>query len=127
MVREGLCGTVIEDIREVVRAAHEGGARCKVILETALLNDVEKITVCLLAAHAGADFVKTSTGYSKSGATAGDVALMRLVVGDSLGVKAAGGIRTREQAVTMLESGANRIGTSSSLGIVHEHSPREGE
>jgi deoxyribose-phosphate aldolase len=116
---------VFEDIREVTRATHDAGAHCKVILETALLSDEEKITVCLLAARAGADFVKTSTGYSKSGATAEDVSLMRLVVGDSLGVKAAGGIRTLDQALTMIRSGANRIGTSSSPAITGGHSSKE--
>ena len=105
------------DISEVVHECHSSGARCKVIIETALLTSAEKIAACLLAARAGADFVKTSTGFSTSGATSEDVALMRLVVDNALGVKASGGIRTREQALAMLASGANRIGTSSSAAL----------
>jgi len=118
---------VFEDIQAVTRIAHQGRAICKVILETALLSDEEKIIVAMLAMRAGADFVKTSTGYSKSGATPEDVALLRLVVGGRLGVKAAGGIRTREQAVALITSGANRIGTSSSLSITGDKGQQEGQ
>ena len=116
---------VFEDISTVVQATHQAGALCKVILETALLSPREKIAACLLASRAGADFVKTSTGYGKSGATPEDVALMRAVVGNSLGIKAAGGIRTRTQALAMVSNGANRIGTSSSLAIVSDR-PSQG-
>jgi deoxyribose-phosphate aldolase len=87
-------------------------------LETALLDDAEKVAACLLALHAGADFVKTSTGFAASGANAHDVALMRQVVGASAGVKAAGGIRTRRDAETMLEAGASRLGSSASVQLV---------
>ena len=92
----------------------------KVILEMALLNQEEKILGCALAAEAGADFVKTSTGFAASGATAADVALMRGVVGHDIGVKAAGGIRTAAQVAEMIEAGANRIGSSASVAIVRE-------
>jgi deoxyribose-phosphate aldolase len=109
---------VEDDIRAVTDAAHRGGALCKVILETALLSDEEKTRTCLLAAKAGADFVKTSTGFSKAGATAADVALMRRAVGTAMGVKAAGGIRTREDALAMVAAGASRIGASASVTIV---------
>jgi deoxyribose-phosphate aldolase len=89
-----------------------------VILETALLTDEEKVKACLLAKRANADFVKTSTGFSKGGATAGDVALMRRVVGTAMGVKASGGIRSYEEALQMIRSGADRIGASASVKIV---------
>ncbi|MBU2471306.1 MAG: deoxyribose-phosphate aldolase, partial [Bacteroidetes bacterium] len=89
-----------------------------VILETALLTDEEKIKACILAKRAGADFVKTSTGFAKGGATAGDIALMRKVVGSAMGVKASGGVRTREEALQMVASGADRIGASASVKIV---------
>jgi deoxyribose-phosphate aldolase len=90
----------------------------KVILETCYLNDAEKEKACLLAVEGGADFVKTSTGFGSAGATVGDIRLMRQVVGSSVGVKAAGGIRTTDQVLQMVEAGANRIGTSSSLSIL---------
>lgn len=108
------------DIRAVAQAAHRGGAILKVIIETALLSREEKIAACEASVAAGADFVKTSTGFSTAGATAEDVALMRSVVGEKLGVKAAGGIRTASDAVTMLQAGANRIGASASVAIVKE-------
>jgi len=101
-----------------VKVAHEAGAVVKVILETALLNDNEKAVACTLAKLAGADFVKTSTGFSKSGATAQDVALMRSVVGPEMGVKAAGGIRTLDDVRQMTAAGATRIGASASVKIV---------
>jgi len=92
----------------------------KVIIETGLLNDEEKVNACLLAEKAGADFVKTSTGFSKGGATESDIALMRKAVGSDIGVKASGGIRSQEQARALIASGANRIGASASVIIVTE-------
>jgi deoxyribose-phosphate aldolase len=109
---------VAEDIASVVNAAHFGGAIVKVIIETALLTDEEKVIACLLSKEAGADFVKTSTGFAKSGATVEDVQLMRRVVGPAIGVKAAGGIRTREDATAMVKSGATRLGASAGVKIV---------
>jgi deoxyribose-phosphate aldolase len=108
------------EIRSMAEIAHDGGAILKVILETALLEDKEKILGCALAVEGGADFVKTSTGFSSAGATAKDVHLMRGVVGSKLGVKAAGGIRTYNQVEILVEAGASRIGTSSSVAIVRE-------
>ena len=108
------------EIRSLARLAHEHGAILKAIIETALLNQEEKILACALAAEAGVDFVKTSTGFAASGATAHDVALMRGVVGHDIGVKAAGGIRTAAQLREMVEAGANRIGASASVAIVRE-------
>ncbi len=104
------------DIRAVVEAA--GGALVKVIIETALLTNEEKIRACHLAVEAGAHFVKTSTGFSKGGATVEDVALMRKTVGPGIGVKAAGGIRDFQTAEAMVAAGATRIGASSSIQIV---------
>ena len=109
---------VKKEIEEVVKVAHERGAVVKVIIETCYLTDEEKEIACRLAMEAGADFVKTSTGFGTRGATVEDVRLMRRVVGDKLGVKAAGGIRTYEQALEMIKAGANRIGTSSGVKIV---------
>jgi deoxyribose-phosphate aldolase len=108
------------EIRSLAAITHDGGAILKVILETALLEDKEKIFGCALAVEGGADFVKTSTGFSSAGATAKDVHLMRGVVGAKLGVKAAGGIRSYSQVESLVEAGANRIGTSSSVAIVRE-------
>ncbi|PIS29561.1 MAG: deoxyribose-phosphate aldolase [Candidatus Marinimicrobia bacterium CG08_land_8_20_14_0_20_45_22] len=109
---------VRRDIQAVVSAA--SGKLVKVIIEAALLTDDEKVIACQIAQQAGAHFVKTSTGFSKSGATPDDVALMRKVVGDSMGVKAAGGIRTFADAMVMVHAGANRIGASSGVQIVRE-------
>ena len=107
---------VVQDIEAVVRAAQ---GRCvKVILETASLTDDEKIAGCILAKAGGADYVKTSTGFGSGGATVEDVALMRRVVGPTMGVKAAGGIRTAEAAKKMISAGATRIGASASVAIV---------
>lgn len=92
----------------------------KVIIETCLLSEEEKIRACHLAKKAGADFVKTSTGFSTGGATVEDVRLMRETVGDSMGVKASGGIHTREMAEALAAAGANRLGTSATLAIVEE-------
>jgi deoxyribose-phosphate aldolase len=111
---------VENDIRGVVEIAHESGALLKVILETVLLTVDEKILACELAVAAGADFVKTSTGFAGGGATVDDVALMRGVVGKRAGVKASGGIRSVSDLVAMLDAGANRIGTSAGVEIVKE-------
>jgi deoxyribose-phosphate aldolase len=111
---------VTRDIAAVVRAARTGSALTKVIIEAALLNDDEKKTACQLACEAGAEFVKTSTGFSAGGATAHDVALMRLVVGHAVGVKAAGGIKTYADTLAMIHAGANRIGASASVKIMQE-------
>jgi len=108
---------VEEDIRAVLRACR-GTTLTKVIIETCLLTDNEKILACEIAKKTGAGFVKTSTGFSKAGATAKDVALMRRIVGPKIGVKAAGGIKTFEDAKLMIQSGANRLGTSASVAIV---------
>jgi deoxyribose-phosphate aldolase len=117
-LRSGDHETVKRDIQGVVEVTHQAGGIVKVIVEAALLNDNEKAVACTLAKRAGADFVKTSTGFSKSGATAHDVALMRMVVGPELGVKAAGGIRTLEDLKQMAAAGASRIGASASVKIV---------
>jgi deoxyribose-phosphate aldolase len=111
---------VTRDISAVVRVAHQAGALVKVIIEAALLTDEEKVTACQLAQQAGADFVKTSTGFGPGGATVGDVALMRRTVGPTMGVKAAGGIRTLADAQKMIEAGATRIGASASVKIMAE-------
>jgi deoxyribose-phosphate aldolase len=111
---------VRDDIREVVEAAHRGGAIVKVIIEAALLTDEEKVRACLLAKEAGADFVKTSTGFGPGGATVHDVALMRATVGPDMGVKAAGGVKNLAQAQEMIAAGATRIGASAGVKIVQE-------
>lgn len=108
---------VLEDIRAVVLAA--GGVLTKVIIESCLLTDEEKVKACELAKAAGADYVKTSTGFSKSGATKEDIALMRKTVGPEMGVKASGGIRTLEDAMAMIDNGASRLGLSASVAIVN--------
>ena len=113
---------VVESSRQAARARHRGGQSAgvtvKVILETALLTDEEKVIASVLARNAGAAFVKTSTGFSKGGATAADIALMRRAVGPSMGVKASGGVRTKEDAETMIAHGATRIGASASVAIL---------
>ena len=117
-LRSGDTDAVRSDIQAVVRVAHEAGAIVKVILETALLNDEQKTLASRLCKMAGADFVKTSTGFSTSGATAHDIALMRAAVGPGMGVKASGGIRTLEDVQAMTAAGASRIGASASVKIV---------
>jgi len=117
-LRSGDQEAVKTDIEEVVRVSHRGGAIVKVILETALLDDNQKAVACMLSKAAGADFVKTSTGFGPSGATAHDIALMREVVGPSMGVKASGGIRTLQDVQAMTAAGATRIGASASVKIV---------
>ena len=111
---------VEHDIRSVVEVAHEYQVTCKVIIETALLTDDEKVRACLAAKQAGADFVKTSTGFSKSGATVADIALMRRTVGSDLGVKASGGVKGLEDARKLVEAGATRIGASVGVKIAQE-------
>jgi deoxyribose-phosphate aldolase len=112
--------TVSRDIAAVVEAAHEACAIVKVIIETALLTDDDKVRACLIAREAGADFVKTSTGFSKGGATVADIELMRQTVGAQLGVKAAGGVRDLAAAREMIAAGATRIGASAGVLIVRE-------
>jgi len=109
---------VLQDIQAVVKAAHQGGAIVKTILETALLDDQQKTIACTLAKSVGAEFVKTSTGFGPHGATVHDVALMRQAVGPEMGVKASGGIRTLEDLRKMVAAGATRIGASASVAIV---------
>ena len=113
---------VENDIRAVAQAAHEYDVLLKVIIETALLTDDEKVRACLAAKRAGADFVKTSTGFAKGGATVADVALMRQTVGAMLGVKASGGVKGLSDARAMLEAGATRIGASVGVKIAQEAS-----
>ncbi|NIK75152.1 deoxyribose-phosphate aldolase [Paenibacillus castaneae] len=116
-LKDGDVELVEQDIKAVVDAA-SGKAIVKVIIETCLLTDEQKVTACQLAAKAGADFVKTSTGFSSGGATAEDVALMRKTVGDKMGVKASGGIRSLEDMNSMISAGATRIGASSGVKIM---------
>ena len=111
---------VEHDIRSVVQVAHEYNVTCKVIIETALLTDDEKVRACTAAKTAGADFVKTSTGFSKGGATVADVALMRLTVGSEIGVKASGGVKGLEDARKLVAAGATRIGASVGVKIAQE-------
>lgn len=109
---------VYGDIAAVASVCHAQGAILKVILETALLTDEEKVLACEICKQAKADFVKTSTGFAKGGATTADIALMRNTIGPEMGIKAAGGIRNYETAMAMIEAGATRIGASSSLDIM---------
>ena len=111
---------VYEDIASVVRAAHAGNALVKVIIEAALLTEEEKVVASQLTKAAGADFVKTSTGFGPGGATVADVALMRRVVGPSLGVKAAGGVGSYADAQAMIAAGATRLGASAGVRIAGE-------
>lgn len=117
-LKSGQHDVVLKDIERVVDAAHEVGAVTKVILETALLTDEEKVVASSLARTAHADFVKTSTGFGGGGATVYDVALMRETVGPNMGVKASGGVRTLEDAENMIAAGATRIGASAGIQIV---------
>ena len=117
-LKSGQNELVRKDIEKVVDAAHETGAICKVILETALLTDEEKVIASALSKQAKADFVKTSTGFGGGGATVYDVALMRETVGPDMGVKASGGVRTLEDAEDMIAAGATRIGASAGVQIV---------
>ena len=108
------------ELREAADTAHWGGALLKVILETGYLNRAQKIKACQLARESGADYVKTSTGFGPSGATLADISLMKKTVGPKMGVKAAGGIRTLEETLAMINAGASRIGTSSTKDILDE-------
>jgi deoxyribose-phosphate aldolase len=119
-LKSGNHTAVEQTIRGTVEIAHANGALLKVILETCLLTVAEKLRAAELAIQAGADFLKTSTGFSSGGATTADVALLRGVAGARCGVKASGGIRTLSDAKAMLEAGANRIGASASVAIVRE-------
>jgi deoxyribose-phosphate aldolase len=126
-LKSGQLDLVREDIARVSDACHEGGAVNKVIIETALLADEEKVVACRLAQQAKADMVKTSTGYAKGGATVFDVALMRETVGPRMGVKAAGGIRTAEDVEDMIAAGATRIGASAGVTIVSGKKGADGQ
>ena len=117
-LKSGMLDAVLDDIKAVRKATE--GKILKVIIETCLLSDDEKRTACELSEKAGADFVKTSTGFSKGGATAEDVALMKATVGDRLGVKASGGVRDYKSAKAMIDAGATRIGASAGIAIVRE-------
>lgn len=119
-LKSGQDDVVESDIRGVVDAAHRGGAICKVIFETSLLTVEEKVRAAVASKKAGADFVKTSTGFSTGGATAEDVALMRAVVGSQIGVKASGGVRTLDDVKKMVCAGATRIGASASVKIMEQ-------
>jgi deoxyribose-phosphate aldolase len=119
-LKSGDDAEVEADIRAVTEASHSGGAICKAIIETGLLNEDEKIRACQAAMGAGADFVKTSTGFIHGGATVDDVRLIRSVVGTKMGVKASGGIRTLHEAQELIAAGATRIGTSSGVKIMEE-------
>ncbi|MFN8465531.1 MAG: deoxyribose-phosphate aldolase [Caldilineaceae bacterium] len=119
-LRDGDFWAVYRDILAVVDAARDNGLLLKVIIETGLLNTEQKIAACVIAKEAGADFVKTSTGFSGGGATVEDIALMRRVVGPHMGVKASGGVRGMADALQMVAAGATRIGTSSGVRIVQE-------
>lgn len=119
-MKSGELDRMEDDVRGVLEVCRAGGARLKVILENAYLSDEEKVSACRIVQKAGADFVKTSTGFGPSGATEGDVRLMRETVGPDMGVKAAGGIRTLAEALRMLEAGASRLGSSRSVEILAE-------
>lgn len=123
-LKSGQDELVSRDIRAVVEAA-KGKALTKVIIETCLLTEEEKVRACELSAEAGADFVKTSTGFSTGGATAADVALMRKTVGTEMGVKASGGVRSREDVLAMVQAGATRIGASSGVAIMQGETSKE--
>lgn len=119
-LKSGNHNVVFQDVTSVVAVARRSGALVKAIIETALLTEEEKVAACVLAQAGGVDFVKTSTGFSKAGATVADVALMRRVVGPTLGIKAAGGIRTLKTLQDMVAAGATRIGASASVSIMEE-------
>ena len=119
-LKAGNDDAVRADIAAVAEAAHAGGALLKVIIECCLLTDEEKVRASRLTVEGGADFVKTSTGFSTGGATVEDVRLMREAVGPDFGVKAAGGIHSAEEAFAMIEAGANRLGVSASVAILSE-------
>lgn len=122
-LKAGEEAAVRDDIAALAAVCHAHGALLKVIIEAALLSAAEKVTACRLAQEARADFVKTSTGFARSGATVADIALLRRTVGPEMGVKAAGGIRTYEQALAMIEAGASRIGASAGITILASAEP----
>ncbi len=119
-LQDGRHDYVRGEIAQVATACHESGGLCKVIVETCYLSAAQKRTACALVAEAGADYVKTSTGFGPAGATVEDVALMREVVGPDMGIKAAGGIRDLATALAMIEAGATRIGASAGVQIIEE-------
>ena len=125
-LKAGNDALVERDIVGVVKAAHQGGALCKVITETCFLSDEEKVRACNLAQKAGAEFVKTSTGFGGGGATVADVALMRQTVGPEMGVKASGGIRNFADAKAMVAAGATRLGVSAGVKIAQEARGKQG-
>lgn len=120
-LQKGDIDIVKREIEDMVSICKPKGVICKVILETCYLTDAEKVKVCKIAREAGVDFVKTSTGFGTNGATKDDVALMRKTVGENIGVKAAGGVRSLESALEMIQAGATRIGTSSGISIVEAY------
>lgn len=122
-LKAGETELVARDIREVVSVVHAANALVKVIIETALLTDEEKVVACLLAKEAGADYVKTSTGFSGGGATVHDIELMRKTVGPTIGVKASGGIHSHEDAAALVAAGATRIGASAGVKIIQAGAP----
>ena len=124
-LKAGESELVARDIRGVVEVAHAANALVKVIIETALLTDEEKVIACLLAKEAGADYVKTSTGFSGGGATVHDIELMRRTVGPNIGVKASGGIHTHEAAEALVAAGATRIGASAGVKIIQASAPEQ--
>jgi deoxyribose-phosphate aldolase len=119
-LKSGRASHVQDEISQIAQLCHDQGAICKVIIETSLLSEEEKVLACRLVTEAGADFVKTSTGFGPGGATVSDVALMRRTVGPDMGIKAAGGIRTFETARQMIAAGATRIGASAGTKILKE-------
>ena len=124
-LRGGRAREVLADIRAVVEVGHKAGALVKVILENAYLSDAEKVAACHLVEEAGADFVKTSTGFAPSGATLSDIVLMRASVGPSVGVKAAGGVRTLDTLLAMVAEGATRFGATATAEILDEAAKRQ--
>lgn len=118
---------VFNDIAKVVSASQKGNAICKVIIETSLLTDEEKIKACLISKEANADFVKTSTGFNGGGATPEDISLMKRVVGEDVKVKASGGVRSKEDALSVLNAGADRIGASAGVKIISGEEVEKGE
>jgi deoxyribose-phosphate aldolase len=126
-LRSGNLDTVLQDIQGVVTVAHAVNVRVKVILENAYLTDAEKVTACRLAEKAGADWVKTSTGFAPSGATLADLRLMRQSVGPGVQVKAAGGVRTLDALLDVMEAGCTRCGATATATILDEFRRRKGE
>ena len=126
-LKSGMYLWVGDEIRKIAEVCHAEGAITKVIIETSLLADEEKVVACRLAREAGADFVKTSTGWGAGGATVADVTLMRATVGPEMGVKASGGIRTADDVIAMVRAGATRIGASAGVKIVTGGTAADGQ